>query len=72
MLYFGLSFIPANSLESYMKAIDLHTVLRKPGIIVVRNSQFACFEIIVKLRWEDYYLGDIASCKFINLRVQVW
>jgi hypothetical protein len=55
-----------------MKAIDLHTVLRKPGIIVVRNSQFACFEITVKPRLEDYYLGDIASCKLINLRVQVW
>jgi hypothetical protein len=61
MLYFCLSFIPANCLESYMKAIDLHT--GKPGIIVVRNSQFACFEITVKPRWEDYYLGDIASCK---------
>jgi hypothetical protein len=55
-----------------MKAIDLHTVLRKPGIIVVRNPQFACFEITVKPRWADYYLGHIASCKLINLRVQVW
>jgi hypothetical protein len=71
MLYFCLSFIPANSLESYMKAIDLHTVLRKPGIIVARNSQFVCFEITVKPSWEDYYLGDVTSCKLINLRVQV-
>jgi hypothetical protein len=55
-----------------MKAIDLHTVLGKPGIIGVRNSQYACFEITVKPKWEDYYLGDVASCKLINLRVQVW
>ncbi len=33
-------------------------------------SPLGCLD--VKPRWEDYYLGDIASCKFINLRVQVW
>jgi hypothetical protein len=56
-----------------MKAIDLHTVPRKTwNNWCEKFTIFECFEITVKPRWEDYHLGDVASCKLINLRVQVW